>query len=115
MTERTMDDKSIDELFDEGVDMTQFIVEDSITFPGLDSTPRKINISMPEWLISDLDREARYLAVPRQAVINMWLAERLEQERAKWDDVDRARRSIWRNAEKSPEAESVEEPKKKSA
>ena len=74
--------KSIDDLFDDGVDMTPYIVDSETRFPNQDETPRKINISMPEWMIAELDAIARHLAVTRQAVINMWISERLDKERA---------------------------------
>ena len=44
---------------------------------------RKVNVDMPEWMIEALDEEADRLSVNRQAVIKFWLAERIEQERAK--------------------------------
>lgn len=80
MTANAANDKSLDTMFDEGVDMTDFIIESETRFPGQDETPRKINISMPEWMISELDSTAKHLAVTRQAVINMWISERLAAE-----------------------------------
>ena len=81
MSARKAKDKTIDELVDEGVDMTPYIVESSISFPGQDETVRKVNISMPAWMVDELDAIASHLAVSRQSVINMWLGERLKQER----------------------------------
>ena len=80
MTEEEMKDKSLEELFDAGVDMTQFIVEGTVCQPNRKDKQRKINLSMPEWMIAQLDAVADYLAVNRQAVINMWIADRLSQE-----------------------------------
>lgn len=71
----------LDSMFDNGANMTPFIVEGSERFPAQDDKARKININMPEWLIDELDREARHLAVNRQAIINTWLAEKLEEKR----------------------------------
>jgi hypothetical protein len=56
------------------------LVADHENLLSRDDTPRKINISMPEWMIDELDAAARHLAVPRQAVINMWIADRLKSE-----------------------------------
>lgn len=41
---------------------------------------RKINVDMPLWMVDALDREAKRVGVTRQAVIKMWLAERLDAE-----------------------------------
>lgn len=71
----------LDSMFDKGANMTPFIVEGSRRFPAQDDKARKININMPEWLIDELDREAKHLAVNRQAIINTWLAEKLEEKR----------------------------------
>lgn len=71
----------LDSMFDKGANMTPFIVEGSGRFPAQDDKARKININMPEWLIDELDREAKHLAVNRQAIINTWLAEKLEEKR----------------------------------
>lgn len=43
---------------------------------------RKVNVDFPIWMIESLDRTARKLGVTRQSVIKMWLAERLEREKA---------------------------------
>ena len=43
-----------------------------------DLTPRKVNVNFPAWVVSALDREAERLGVPRQSLIKVWIAERLE-------------------------------------
>ena len=78
MTRKTMTDEEFDEYFDNGGDITPFIVEDSRA-----DRARKVNISMPEWMIEELDATARHFATTRQGVINMWIGERLETERHK--------------------------------
>ena len=82
MTAQTMTDEEFERYFDEGGDITSFIVDGSIRQPNRAEQSRKVNITMPEWLIEALDNAARHLAVSRQAVINMWLAERIESERS---------------------------------
>ena len=81
MTRKTMTDEEFDEYFDNGGDITPFIVEDSVEFPNRNDKARKVNISMPEWMIEELDATARHFATTRQGVINMWIGERLENER----------------------------------
>jgi len=41
---------------------------------------RRVNVDFPGWMVEALDHEARRLGVPRQALIKVWLAERLEQQ-----------------------------------
>ena len=40
---------------------------------------KRVNVDFPTWMIEALDREAKRLGVPRQSIIKIWLAERLEQ------------------------------------
>ena len=49
---------------------------DSARRPRLET--RRVNVDFPEWMISALDAQARHLGVSRQAVIKVWIAERLE-------------------------------------
>ena len=39
---------------------------------------RRVNVDFPAWVISSLDRQARELGVTRQALIKLWIAERLQ-------------------------------------
>jgi hypothetical protein len=39
---------------------------------------KRVNIDFPFWMIKSLDKEAKHVGVSRQAVIKMWLAERLQ-------------------------------------
>ena len=41
---------------------------------------RRVNVDFPVWMIHSLDKEARRLGVPRQSIIKMWLAEKLEKK-----------------------------------
>ena len=45
------------------------------TRPG--RTQRRVNVDFPEWMIRSLDKEADRLGIPRQAVIKVWISERL--------------------------------------
>ena len=40
---------------------------------------KRVNVDFPVWMIQSLDKEARRLGVPRQSIIKLWLAERLEK------------------------------------
>ena len=40
---------------------------------------KRVNVDFPVWMIQLLDKEARRLGVPRQSIIKVWVAERLEK------------------------------------
>ena len=65
-----------DELIESGADLTAFF-SNPRTVPAL-LTPQKVNVDFPAWVVSALDREASRLGVPRQSLIEVWIAERLE-------------------------------------
>ena len=70
--------KELDKEFDEGkVDIVSELDLSMATRPNQRS--QRININLPSWTVTSLDREARRLGVTRQAVIKVWLAERLEE------------------------------------
>lgn len=69
-----------DKEFDEGRDVSRYLDTAKARRPGLEQ--RRVNVDIPEWMIQSLDREAARLGVPRQSLVKMWLAERLERLRA---------------------------------
>jgi len=44
----------------------------------INQEPKRVNIDFPSWMVKSLDKEAKRVGVSRQAIIKMWLAERLE-------------------------------------
>lgn len=40
---------------------------------------RRVNVDFPAWVIAGLDREATRLGVTRQALIKVWIAEKLDR------------------------------------
>ena len=40
---------------------------------------RRVTVDFPAWVVKALDLEAMRLGVPRQSIIKIWIAERLEQ------------------------------------
>ena len=40
---------------------------------------KRVNVDFPLWMLQLLDKEAKRLGVPRQSIIKIWLAERLEK------------------------------------
>ena len=63
--------------FDAGKDVTRYLDLSKARRPGLDQ--RRVNVDFPVWMIESLDREAARLGVPRQSLVKVWIAERLEQ------------------------------------
>ncbi len=70
--------KELDAKFDAGQDMMEHMDLTTATRPGLET--KRVNVDFPAWMIHSLDKEARRLGVPRQSVIKIWLAERLEKQ-----------------------------------
>ena len=71
--------EEIDRIFDEGDDMTPYMRTETVRFPGKGDTVRKINGSIPEWVVAEMEREAKHLAISRSAVMNMWLADKAKE------------------------------------
>ena len=44
----------------------------------INEEPKRVNIDFPTWMVQSLDKEAKHVGVSRQAVIKMWLAEKLQ-------------------------------------
>ena len=40
---------------------------------------KRVNVDFPLWMIRSLDKEAKRIGVPRQSIIKIWLAERLQK------------------------------------
>lgn len=69
-----------DREFDEGKDVTQYLELSKANRPGLEQ--RRVNVDFPVWMIESLDRESARLGVPRQSLVKLWIAERLERLRS---------------------------------
>jgi hypothetical protein len=74
---RTITVEEFDRIFDDGSDEIDQFVDWSKSIPA-DAYTKRVNVDMPVWMILRLDREATHRGVSRQALIKMWLAERLE-------------------------------------
>ncbi len=40
---------------------------------------KRVNVDFPAWVVAGLDGQARHLGVTRQALIKLWIAERLQR------------------------------------
>ncbi|HIL97498.1 MAG TPA: CopG family transcriptional regulator [Pseudomonadales bacterium] len=73
--------KSLDKKFDDGADdILQHFDLKKASRPNIEK--ERVNVDFPAWMIDDLDKAAASMGVSRQAVIKMWLAERLKIEAA---------------------------------
>lgn len=67
----------IDKKFDENQeDILEYF--DTSKIRMINEEPKRVNIDFPSWMVKSLDKEAKHIGVSRQAVIKMWLAERLQ-------------------------------------
>jgi len=69
--------EEFDRRFDAGEDMGDYIDWSTMRRPN---KRRRVNVDLPEWMIESLDREAERLGVSRQAVIKVWIGERLASD-----------------------------------
>ena len=44
----------------------------------LNASAQQVNMEFPLWMIESLDREAKHIGVSRQAIIKIWLADKLK-------------------------------------
>ena len=69
--------REFDKRFDEGKDISKYLDVSKARRRGQEQ--KRVNVDFPLWMIQLLDREARRLGVPRQTIIKVWVAERLEK------------------------------------
>ena len=74
----TITAKDLDRRFDEGEDISKYLDWSKATRAGLEQ--RRMNVDLPIWMISSLDREAKRIGVTRQSIVKMWLSERIKAE-----------------------------------
>jgi hypothetical protein len=68
--------KEFDNKFDAGDSIVQYLDLERAARPGQEQ--RRVNVDFPSWMISRLDQEAKRLGVPRQSLIKIWIAEKLQ-------------------------------------
>ena len=68
--------KDFDKKFEAGEDITAHLDLSQARRPEQDS--KRVNIDFPVWVVQEVDKEARRLGVSRQALLKVWVAERLE-------------------------------------
>ena len=69
--------RDFDKKLDEGADISKYLDVKKARRP--EQEQKRVNVDFPVWMIQLLDKEAKRLGVPRQSIIKVWVAERLEK------------------------------------
>jgi hypothetical protein len=69
--------RDIEKKFDDGKDISEYLEMSKAKRPCKEY--KRVNVDFPLWMIYLLDKEARRLGVPRQSIIKVWVAERLDK------------------------------------
>ena len=67
----------LDKKFDDGEDISEYLDMTKARRPL--QGQKRVNVDFPIWMIQQLDKEAKRLGVPRQSIIKVWVAERLQK------------------------------------
>lgn len=66
----------LDKIFDENQeDVLDYF--DTSKIKMINEEIKRVNIDFPAWMVQSLDKEAQHIGISRQAVIKMWLADKL--------------------------------------
>ena len=76
--------EQIDKKFDDGEDVLEYfdLENPQVNAPLRSIEQKRVTLTMPEWMIQGLDKQAADLAISRNAVINTYLAEKLTNQAA---------------------------------
>ena len=69
--------KDFDKKFELGEDLT-----DNLDFSGsrrVNQEPKRVNIDFPVWVVEQLDKQSKRLGISRQALVKVWIAEKLKE------------------------------------
>jgi len=69
--------REFEKRFDEGKDISRYLDVSKARRP--EQELKRVNVDFPLWMVNLLDKEAKRLGVPRQSIIKVWVAERLEK------------------------------------
>lgn len=68
--------REFDNRFDTGEDISKYLDMTKARRP--EQEHKRVNVDFPLWMIERLDKEAKRLGVPRQSIIKVWVADRLQ-------------------------------------
>lgn len=67
--------EEFDRRFEAGEDMNDYL--------NWDNAEKLVQVSFPVWMLREIDKQANKLGIARQAMIKVWLNEKLEQIKGK--------------------------------
>lgn len=67
--------ETFDKMFDDGEDISHLLDLSSARRPNQEQ--KRVNVDFPQWMVDQLDSEARRVGVTRQSIIKVWLADRV--------------------------------------
>jgi hypothetical protein len=69
--------KEFDNKFDSGEDMAEHL--DFSKAQRINQKTKRVNIDFPAWVVEKLDKQSKRLGITRQALVKVWIAEKLKQ------------------------------------
>lgn len=69
--------KEFDRKFDAGEDITEYL--DFSKARRINQQPKRVNIDFPTWVVEKLDKQSKRLGITRQALVKVWIAEKLKE------------------------------------
>ena len=69
--------KQFDKNFESGEDLTNDL--DFSKARRVNQVPKRVNIDFPTWVVEDLDKHSKRLGITRQALVKVWIAEKLKE------------------------------------
>ncbi len=70
--------KEFDTKFDSGEDITEDL--DFSKARRVNQKAKRVNIDFPVWVVEQLDKKSKRLGITRQALVKVWIAEKLKEE-----------------------------------
>ncbi|MGD9950693.1 MAG: CopG family transcriptional regulator [Desulfobulbus sp.] len=68
--------QKFDEKFEAGEDLTTEL--DFSRARRVNQESKRVNIDFPIWVVEGLDKQAKRLGITRQALVKVWIAEKLQ-------------------------------------
>lgn len=69
--------QEFDTKFEAGEDLTDDL--DFSKARRVNQQNRRVNIDFPAWVVEGLDKQAKRLGITRQALVKVWIAEKLKE------------------------------------
>ena len=69
--------KDFDKAFEDGKDLTEHL--DYSKARRVNQDAKRVNIDFPVWIVEKLDKQSRKLGITRQALVKVWIAEKLKE------------------------------------